>query len=118
MIAVSELYIYPVKSLGGITLSSAVIEERGIKYDRRWMLVDGNNSFMTQRDFPAMSLLKVALLQDSLRIQYAPGIDVFLEVPLLPEEELFTHVQVWSSHCEAQWVSKIADEWFSDILHM
>ena len=29
----SEIYIYPVKSLGGISVDSAIVETRGLKYD-------------------------------------------------------------------------------------
>ncbi|MEO6000449.1 MAG: MOSC N-terminal beta barrel domain-containing protein [Chitinophagaceae bacterium] len=114
---VSELYIYPVKSLGGISLESAEIEERGFRYDRRWMLVDDNNIFMTQREHPTMALLKVAIIEKALNIKYTPGADTALQVPLEPVEQLFTSVEVWSNKCKAQWVSKTADEWFSDILH-
>src|SRR5205085_2428266 len=39
MLTVSELFIYPIKSLGGIAVSSAMVTERGLQYDRRWMLV-------------------------------------------------------------------------------
>ncbi|MGM0460778.1 MAG: MOSC N-terminal beta barrel domain-containing protein, partial [Bacteroidota bacterium] len=35
-----DIYTYPIKSLGGIRLEEATLEERGLKYDRRWMLVD------------------------------------------------------------------------------
>jgi len=31
----SEINIYPIKSLGGISLQSATVEERGLQYDRR-----------------------------------------------------------------------------------
>ena len=40
MFTVSGLYIYPVKSLGGFSVSEAVITPTGFQYDRRWMLVD------------------------------------------------------------------------------
>ncbi|MGZ5134006.1 MAG: MOSC N-terminal beta barrel domain-containing protein, partial [Flavitalea sp.] len=40
MLVVSELFIYPIKSLGGIPVHSAKVTDRGLQYDRRWMLVD------------------------------------------------------------------------------
>ena len=52
MLTLSEINIYPIKSLGGISLQSSVVEERGLKYDRSWVLVDESNKFFTQRDFP------------------------------------------------------------------
>ena len=68
MLAVSELYIYPIKSLAGIAVTSAMLTDRGFKYDRRWMLVDENNCFLTQREFPSMVLLQVELTQDVLKV--------------------------------------------------
>ncbi|MCH7963957.1 MAG: MOSC N-terminal beta barrel domain-containing protein [Bacteroidetes bacterium] len=53
---ITGIYIYPIKSLGGISLQSSAVEERGLQYDRRWMLVDEVNHFITQRSFPQMAL--------------------------------------------------------------
>jgi uncharacterized protein YcbX len=36
----SELYIYPIKSLGGISLQQSEITETGLQYDRKWMLIE------------------------------------------------------------------------------
>lgn len=55
----TEIWIYPVKSLGGIRMQSARVMEKGLQFDRRWMVVDENNIFMTQRAFPKMALIKV-----------------------------------------------------------
>lgn len=46
---VSEINIYPIKSLKGISLRSAVVERRGLELDRRWVLVDADGNFLTQR---------------------------------------------------------------------
>src|SRR5579859_4276572 len=55
----SEIWIYPVKSLGGIRMKSARVFEKGLEFDRRWMLIDGDNEFMSQRIYPKMSLFKL-----------------------------------------------------------
>ncbi len=47
MLKISELYIHPIKSLGGIRLDSSEVTDRGLKYDRRWLLVDSNSCFFT-----------------------------------------------------------------------
>ena len=57
----SQINIYPVKSLGGISLVSAHAESRGLRYDRRWMIVDENNKFITQRENPNMALIGTRL---------------------------------------------------------
>ena len=50
MLTLTEINIYPIKSLAGISLQSSEVEGRGLKYDRRWVLVDAANTFYTQRD--------------------------------------------------------------------
>ncbi len=62
----TQINIYPIKSLGGISLQSSLVEERGLQYDRRWMLVDEQNKFITQRLHPKMALLKVEINNDLL----------------------------------------------------
>lgn len=113
MLTVSELYIYPIKSLGGISLHSAPLTDRGFAYDRRWMLVDDNNQFLTQREVTAMALLQPQLTEKGLLVQNTrvPG-----EEWLVPFEPVTTNtaiVTVWSQHCRAQQVSTEADAWFS-----
>ena len=37
LFTLSEIWIYPIKSLGGIRLASAKVLPKGLLYDRRWM---------------------------------------------------------------------------------
>ena len=64
----SEIWVYPVKSLGGIRLTKALTEERGLRYDRRWMIIDEENVFITQRAHLKMALIDVALEEGGLKI--------------------------------------------------
>lgn len=113
MLTVSELYIYPIKSLGGIALNAATLTDRGFEYDRRWMLVDGNDQFLSQREVTAMALLKVQLTASGLLVQNSsqPGAE-FL-IPFEPATNESLTVTVWSNHCKAYRVSNEADAWFS-----
>ena len=113
MLTVSELYIYPIKSLGGIALNSATLTDRGFEYDRRWMLVDENNQFITQREVTAMALLKVEVAKHGLLIRNTAVAGEELLVPFEPTIAETTMVTVWSNHCRAQRVSEAADAWFS-----
>ena len=54
-ITVSALNIYPVKGLKGIALEEARCTDRGIEHDRRFMLVDPEGMFYTQREHPKMA---------------------------------------------------------------
>ena len=62
----TEINIYPIKSLGGIGLEQSVVEERGLQFDRRWVLVDEKNKFLTQREFPQMAKFDLKVKVESL----------------------------------------------------
>ncbi|MFC6099421.1 MOSC domain-containing protein [Olivibacter domesticus] len=116
MLTISELYIYPIKSLGGVSLSSAEVTDRGFKYDRRWMLVDAHNRFLTQREVAQMALIKVAIEEGGLSLTH-PRMEV-VKVPFYQEgqdEQLFT---IWNDTCKGVLVKKELDDWFSDALAM
>ena len=57
----SEIYIYPIKALGGIQLTTTKLTTRGLVNDRRFMLVDAEGIFMTQRTIREMALLRTAI---------------------------------------------------------
>lgn len=110
---VSELYIYPIKSLGGIRLQSAVMTDRGLEHDRRWMLTDPGGRFLTRRELPAMALLQVALTSTGLRVYQRNNPHHEITIPLQPENSARVQTEIWGNTCEALTVSPAADAWFS-----
>ena len=114
MLEVSELFIYPIKSLGGISVSTAVVTDRGLQYDRRWILADSSNEFMTQREFAEMALLQVEILEDGLKVFHKKK-ETSILIPFEPTSETIS-VQVWSDRCKGIVVDKKSSEWFSDVL--
>lgn len=59
---VSELLFYPVKSFKGISIEKALVDDFGISYDRRFMLINDKNEFITQRTHPKLSQLSASLV--------------------------------------------------------
>ena len=115
MFRISQLFIYPVKSLGGISVETTLVTDRGFQYDRRYMLVDEHNRFLTQREYPVMALLQTVIDGNDLLVYHKKSIDLKLRLPLIPENEAaVTRVEVWDDICEAVYISPSADEWFSD----
>jgi len=111
----TQINLYPVKSLGGFTLSSAKVEARGLQHDRRWMVVDQKGRFLTQRALPRMALVSVDLTPDGLVLS-APGMGP-LRLPFgLPSPARRQTVQVWRSVCEAAPVDEEADGWLGEFL--
>ena len=114
MLQISEINIYPIKSLGGISLSEVVVEEKGLRYDRRWMLVDENGVFLTQREFSRMAILKVSLEDAGLKVTAADNKSI--EIPFQPTSDEKLKVTVWSSKCQAVSYDENINNWFSDVL--
>lgn len=103
--------------MGGISINQAILTDRGLQYDRRFMLIDENNSFLTQRAFPKMALLQTVIEDDQLLIFEKNSKDDQFILPLSPKrisENIW--VRIWDDECEAQLVSKQADDWFSQKL--
>ncbi len=116
MLSISHLYVYPVKSLGGIELSSARLTDRGIEHDRRWMLVDEDNRFLTQREFPQMALLRTAIHANELTV-YEKGNEVdTISVNLYQPSGSLINVQIWDDMCEAIDMSDTVNKWFTEKL--
>ena len=111
---ISQLYIYPIKSLGGIAVDKAIVTNRGLQFDRRFMLVDDNNSFITQRDQPKLGLFRTSIDEETLFVCHKDYAVDKLSLPLLPEpSEERVMVNIWEDSCEAQFVNDEADKWFS-----
>jgi uncharacterized protein YcbX len=115
MLRVSQLYIYPIKSLGGIALNNAQVTDRGFQYDRRWMLVDHDNLFISQRQVHQMALLKPSLTDKGIKVTHSVNQSSYT-IPFNQTKSEFAEVTIWDDTCTGQFVSDEADEWFSSIL--
>lgn len=114
----SDIYIYPIKSLGGIRLETAEVETRGLRYDRRWMLVDEKGMFLTQRQHAQMALLQVSLEQEGLVVQHKKGELQPLYIPFAEATKKELQVTVWDDTVPALEASADISAWFTEALGM
>ncbi len=112
---VSEINVYPIKSLGGISLQKSVVEDKGLRFDRRWMLIDENNRFLTQREFPRLATLAVDVVGDKMRVSNGEN---NIEIQLSPAFENSAAVKIWSSRVRAGIYESEVNEWFSEALQI
>ena len=110
----SELNVYPIKSLKGVAVSESVVGKRGLEHDRRWVLVDANDRFITQREHPELATVSVNVVPTGLRVD-SEGHGSLL-VPARPLNDSSVTVQIWKDTCRGQVVSDEADAWFSDVI--
>ncbi|MGZ8190864.1 MAG: MOSC domain-containing protein [Methylococcaceae bacterium] len=112
----SEITIYPVKSLAGISVNRWPVTKTGLQYDRKWMLVDNVGQFLSQRRLPSMALIKTALTVKQLLLS-APGMEN-LSLPLEPVDGEIVTSTIWHDQCQALSVSLEADHWLSAFLNL
>jgi len=113
---ITGVYIYPIKSLGGISLQSAKVEERGLQYDRRWMLVDEQNMFFTQRLHPNMALLRVEINNDLLTIKHTQNKLSPLAIHPMTYDDEEVNVQIWKDNVTALKYSSDVNDWFTEAI--
>lgn len=113
---ITDLWIYPIKSIAGIKLNKTKVERRGLQYDRRWVLADENGVFVHQRDYPEMALLQPEISGNTMTIRHKlkeiPSVSFDMSTP---DTEAIS-VTVWDDTCEAKPVDTKVDEWFSEII--
>lgn len=121
MATITELTLYPIKSCAGISLREATLTAAGLTsdhiYDREWMVVDADGAFMTQRQYPKMSMITPRIKADTLELR-APGM-LRLEIPLglpAPEDEKTLNVRVWDTTLPAYDCDETTATWFSKYL--
>lgn len=108
---VQALWIYPIKGARGIALDRVAVQRAGFEYDRRWMVVNLQGQFMTQRQHPSLARLAVAITPEGLRLSFA-GNPAPVAIPLEPRGTECP-VQVWRTatvgldqgEAIAQWLS-------------
>lgn len=119
-LTLNEIQIYPVKSLGGIRVQEAVVKEKGLAFDRRWMLIDEAGGALTQRVFPQMALLKVGISGNSLTIDYTKGGKILASTSFpahTPASGNWLKAKIWDDYVEVLEVDPSVSEWFSDHLN-
>jgi uncharacterized protein YcbX len=110
---VTAIYIYPIKSLAGISVPSVSFCQTGLSHDRRWMLVDRNNRFITQREFKQLCLFKVELVTNQLLVSYEGDA---ISIPLTIDTGDSTIVSIWDCSVECLRAAEVINKWFSSKL--
>ncbi len=128
-IRVKELWIYPVKSCQGISLTKKSLNECGFKWDRHWVIVDSNGTFMTQRKYPKMALIKPrfessfenleflvlssSLMNEDVRIKLRNQGDFNDD-----DQGELKEVKIWSDTCWGYDEGDVVSRWLSKCLEV
>lgn len=113
-ILLAQINVFPVKSLKGIAMSTAMAEKPGLAFDRRFMLVLADGSMVTARKYPQMVLVTCSLLPHGIMFSHqdmAPLVIHYAEFKLVPVQ-----ATVWKDCFDAYTTTDAASQWFSQII--
>ncbi len=109
----AHINLFPVKSCAPLTPDHAIVEWRGLRGDRRWMIVDATGKFITARKHPRLVLISAVFDADALLLD-APGMT---RLRLAPDAcASGSKVIVWDDEVAGLPAQADADVWISNYL--
>ncbi len=109
-----QILIYPIKSARGIAVAESSIDSSGPAEDRRWMLVDSEGLFLSQRKLPRMALIHPRFDASDL-IVTAPGMPPLIIGEWSGEGEWIS-VTIWRDQLTLPHPNQVYSDWFSSFL--
>jgi len=114
-IYLSEIYIYPIKSLPGIRLNKAKCLSKGLKFDRRWMLVDSKGKFISLRN--ERKLINFTIDQTGLGFDIGSSeMKSTIQLPHTLADGDERKVKIWDDEVISLQGNLGWDDWFSEAL--
>ena len=110
----NEIYIYPIKSAGPIFLTSSNVEEKGLQFDRRYMLIDETGKFITGRTHPQLTQVHITFISGGFVVD-APKMESLTVLEDKFSGDNITST-VWSDDVVALHCNILYDIWFSVFL--
>jgi uncharacterized protein YcbX len=113
-VEITSINVYPVKSMRGVSMDSALLTRKGLACDRAWMVVRSNGRFVTQRDLPLMALLDTALDNEGLTL----GREGYgsIRIPFNAPTGAAVHTRVWKDECETLDLGREISRWLTAAL--
>jgi len=109
--------VYPLKSARGVALQEVEVQARGLAGDRRWMVIDEKNRFVSARKIPAMVLIEASMQAGDIALTLSAR-DQSPASVVVPDAKLpVIEVEVWKSRCPARVADAAANEWISALLN-
>jgi uncharacterized protein YcbX len=109
----AAIYRYPLKSAAGESLTHCRSDRFGLVGDRRWLLVDEQGGFVTQRSLAALCLLRARSTADGLLLSFAGSAR---EVPRPAADAARMEVRVWGDAVTARCADAGSSAWIADCL--
>jgi len=115
-VRLASIHIYPMKAARAVDLDESLVEPWGLAGDRRWLLVDEDGRFVSQREEPSLAPVVVTPLTGTISVTSAgvPGRQI--AAPAAGDGANMLKVTVWGSAVLAAAAGPAGDAWFSAYL--
>ena len=111
---ISQISVYPIKSIAGVSLQQSQVEAAGLAFDRRFVVSDRHGRFITMRTEPKLGLIHARLCEQGMLL-HAPGMpEILLNYARLSNR--YQAVTIWQDNVSAQYCGPEFDQWFSSYL--
>lgn len=110
---VRSLHVYPIKSCRGISLEEVEVQTAAMKDDRRFLVVDGEGRFLSQRNVPRMAHVEPRVAGDALEFSMR-GKEPLRIVTTRDGEPRET--SIWGNACQVVDQGDEAARWLEDVL--
>lgn len=110
------IFIYPVKSLRGVSLEQATLAGGRLPGDRLWVVVDLAGRFLHQRDYPQMARVEAMPTADGIRLSSIGMPPIELSAPAVTGDRVVVEVRLWRRGAPAVHVDPEADAWLTAAL--
>jgi uncharacterized protein YcbX len=112
-VRIASLHKYPVKGMRAVDVQSATVEMRGFQHDRRWLVVDANGEFLTQRSTPQIATMTVTLTASGLKL-FAEGFgEIVIDQPSGVRRQ---KIVIWGTEVDAAATDQSADTYISEAI--
>jgi uncharacterized protein YcbX len=112
-LVVDSLHVYPLKGTAGFSPRTWPVDERGLRHDRRFMVVDEDGLFISQRTNQRMALIRAAISDAGLRISSAAGT---LDVAFPSSSAPTLRATVWDDCFDVRVADPNASRMLSEVL--
>jgi len=113
MARIASLHVYPVKSCRGIDVTAARVAATGFEWDRRWMLVNTDGHFVSQRSHPRLATIATSIDGGVLELSADGQLSLSISTDAGGDAR---RVRIWKDHCSSIDAGDEAARWFSKVV--
>jgi len=114
MTSIASLHIYPLKGGRGLSLDQVELDRFGPKNDRRWMVIEADGSFVTQREIPALCQIGAVPSNSGVTLS-APNLEPLVLARPAPDSPT-RRVAIWDDETDGVELGPVAADWISQAL--